>query len=409
MTAEVQYRTRYEDGQDFIFDRAWEHVWDFPNPHVVSFSVETMTPFSEIEFSYDLDTIAEYHDLNSKFSSALFEYKTPKSHTTNHTVPPTYIAYRQSLSGTKRIWLRIISGDKETVADIQKIILTTVKPIKAEEETVKVKFWHWGGNRPDYNVRHLDAPTWDEIRGNYSPKVVDSLAALVTIRPEDITGGRLAILHGPPGTGKTTAIRALCREWKKWCNIDYIVDPESFFGNAMYMTECLMSTADSIDPYDEDDEDDDAIEALLKTAHEATGRSFSLPRYVSSPPKTDGTPSWRLLIIEDAEEFMNPDAKAHVGQALSRLLNVGDGFIGQGLNILILLTTNTKMADVHPAIKRAGRTFANIEVPSLSKEEAAKWLGVPVAEDLTLAELYEKKNDTMIGDGIEQFEPTGYL
>ena len=45
------------------------------------------------------------------------------------------------------------------------------------------------------------------------------------------------------------------------------------------------------------------------------------------------------------------DAGAHadVGQGLARLLNVCDGMVGQGLRILILLTTNEDLGTMHPA------------------------------------------------------------
>src|SRR6202041_1390193 len=103
----------------------------------------------------------------------------------------------------------------------------------------------------------------------------------------------------------------------------YIIDPEQFFGNAQYMTSTLMATSEGVTssppmegrrstPWGvDDDEDDRAIRRLLEEEYD----------------DDEEESSWRLLIIEDAEEFLHKDAKEHVGQALSRLLNVGDGFI----------------------------------------------------------------------------------
>lgn len=44
---------------------------------------------------------------------------------------------------------------------------------------------------------------------------------------------------------------------------------------------------------------------------------------------------WRLLVLEDCGEFLRADAKQEMGQGLSRLLNLTDGLLGQGLNLLV--------------------------------------------------------------------------
>src|SRR5438046_8444628 len=88
------------------------------------------------------------------------------------------------------------------------------------------------------------------------------------------------------------------------------------------------------------------------------------------PPK-----HWRLLVLEDTGELLTPDAKSIIGQGLSRFLNVVDGLIGQGLRVLVLVTTNEELRRLHPAVARPGRCAANIEFTALPADEAAAWLG----------------------------------
>jgi hypothetical protein len=83
----------------------------------------------------------------------------------------------------------------------------------------------------------------------------------------------------------------------------------------------------------------------------------------------------RLLVIEDCDELIATTAKDRSGQGLARLLNLTDGLLGQGLSLLVAITTNEPVTSLHPAIARPGRCIAEIEVGLLSDEEARRWLG----------------------------------
>jgi hypothetical protein len=137
------------------------------------------------------------------------------------------------------------------------------------------------------------------------------------------------------------------------------------------------------------------------------GRAGAEPaaaRVAVEPPHAEGdeledgfgarrAPQWRLLVLEDTGELLRPDAKAIIGQGLSRFLNVVDGLIGQGLRVLVLVTTNEEVGALHPAVARPGRAAANIEFRPLSREEAAAWLerhgiDAPPPSTRSLASLY---------------------
>jgi hypothetical protein len=113
--------------------------------------------------------------------------------------------------------------------------------------------------------------------------------------------------------------------------------------------------------------------------------------------------NWQLLILEDTGELLTADAKAVIGQGLSRFLNVVDGLIGQGLRVLVLVTTNEAIRALHPAVARPGRCAANVEFRRLSPDEAGEWLRRHDAEGdaraaMTLAALYARAEGLPDGD-----------
>jgi hypothetical protein len=253
-------------------------------------------------------------------------------------------------------------------------------PDPSSSHEVPVTFWMYTPQGPRPSWRPIAVPAWEEIESNYAARTRDQLAGLMSdFQPA--RGGQLVLWHGEAGTGKTFALRALAWEWREWCQIHYIVDPDSFFGeHADYLMSVLLeppfpmmvggerygssvgfTTLHELEDFDEDGEEDQRL--------------------------------WRLLVMEDTGELLSSDARERTGQGLSRFLNVVDGLIGQGLRVIVLVTTNEEIKKLHPAVARPGRCAANVMFDAISRDEASEWLAAHGVDEestgsRTLASLY---------------------
>lgn len=239
----------------------------------------------------------------------------------------------------------------------------------------RLGLWLWHANHhgpPSLVRRRVEVPRWEEIERNYPEPVSRVLGPLVSLRAT-ARSAKLILWHGPPGTGKTTALRALISGWREWCQPHYIADPEAFFRDPSYISHVLTAPTGS-----------------------------------GGGPGRDSM--WKLLIAEDCDEYLRASARRDAGVGLGRLLNLADGLLGQGSRALILLTTNEEVGRLHPALSRPGRCLAAVEFPLFAPIEASRWLGRPVTRSLSLAELLEERGDIgRISGPPELVRPGTYL
>jgi ATPase family associated with various cellular activities (AAA) len=236
--------------------------------------------------------------------------------------------------------------------------------VEKRPDVLLVRTWYAGFQGVTSSYSDLILPSWDEIASNYPEPTRTQLNELMALGPpsNDSLEGKLILFHGAPGCGKTFAIRALLRSWCEWCAPELLIDPESAFGETRYL-----------------------IQLLRSTAHQEPG---SAERF------------WRVLVAEDADKYLGADARATDNPALDRLLNVSDGLIGQGSRLLYLLTTNSELAVLHPALVRPGRNLGVVEFRKFTADEGHRWLGAdgPVPKgEMSLAELFATRNGRFNG------------
>lgn len=158
----------------------------------------------------------------------------------------------------------------------------------------------------------------------------------------------LILLHGTPGTAKTTLIRHLI---SRLCSKKKIIYVPS------YMIEQLAS-----------------------------------PEFITFLQKHKNS----ILILEDAEYALQARESEFGVQAVSNLLNITNGLLNDATQIQVIATFNMDKKNIDPALLRAGRLLTEWKFDKLSVEDAKRLAkaidkDLDITEPMTVAEIYNGK------------------
>lgn len=263
-------------------------------------------------------------------------------------------------------------ADQEKIADLTKVLEEGSSRQPPEDDDGKAIYMLFPERNGGYTYRELPnhIPVDSFNVENYEPLVVEGYERIKADLESAKPRGRIALLDGPPGTGKSRLVQGLILN----TNARFVfVSPQDVVATSSpQFLSALINFNDNED-------------------------------YIMD---VDKTRKYRpiVFIIEDADDLV---AKRGVDNmsSISAVLNLGDGILGQLLDIRMIMTTNAKKTELDDAITRPGRLSANIGVGPLSVEKANQVFarlqeeaGVEVTGPVfdtpkTLAEVYSAFND----------------
>lgn len=251
------------------------------------------------------------------------------------------------LGTTKLICITIIGNDQNINDKLIQHIKDTKKKYKTNEEVRKDKTFYTisssqrGFELEDLNIKteHLKSIIFD----NYNDDFINADEVIKSAIDNDKKG--LILLHGIPGTGKTSYIKHLITGDSK--------------RKIIYIPTHLTS-------------------------------AISSPNFISFV-KSDLSNS--VLVIEDAEQVLltRENGESHK-EAVSNILNMTDGILADALNILIICTFNTDMENIDKALLRKGRLLLQYKFDELSKDKTDalcnKLFGKTTGKAMPLSDIY---------------------
>lgn len=210
--------------------------------------------------------------------------------------------------------------------------------------------------RTGMEIRSFDSAIGVPLeRGNYAPDVLDFYDKVCVELAAQTPCGRLVILDGPAGTGKTYLLRAFVERLTSK-NLGFVYLPAS-----------MVATLDG--------------PQMLSLIEDSGGEGR------------------KVFIIEDADDCLVNRSVGGMSH-IRTLLNYCDGFLGAMLDICVIATTNSgyigRTDKIDDALLRPGRLLARAAVRALAPDLAAARIatlvgGGNIAPDkpMTLAEIYQ--------------------
>lgn len=211
-----------------------------------------------------------------------------------------------------------------------------------EEKRYDIKLLKSENGYLDVEDFNLKIPEVD-IELNYGKNFVRAHEKIIEKLNTNNESG-IVLLHGDPGTGKTTYIKFVASLIN---NKDVIFIPPS------------------------------------------TAEALSEPSII--PFLMDHRNS--VLIIEDSEKVISDREFGGSSIGVSNILNLTDGILGDCLNIQIIATFNMKKEKIDQALLRKGRLIAEHKFTNLSVDDSNKLLehigkNIKVDEPMSLADIY---------------------
>lgn len=164
-------------------------------------------------------------------------------------------------------------------------------------------------------------------KGNYSAQTIADYEVIVDDFKSKTPSGRLAILDGPPGTGKSFMVKAMLLDIP---NAIFVVVPSN-----------MVSSIGG----------PELIPLLLKTK------------------QTQANSGPTCLILEDADQCLAPRASDNIS-SISSILQLGDGLFGSLFDVRIIATTNAQAKEIDRAITRDGRLTKRISIGPVQYDDA---------------------------------------
>lgn len=207
-----------------------------------------------------------------------------------------------------------------------------------------------------FDIKSLGDGSSPLMTDNYLPEVLEDIDFVIKSFSKTPPAGRICILNGEPGTGKTHLIRSMLMQ----LDCVFLIIPSNMIDSLdkPEFTPLLMN---------------------IKNEHEKP----------------------IILIIEDGDVCLVPRKNDNIS-TIASLLNLSDGIMGAIMDIKMIISTNADIGEMDAAILRPGRLCRNIHVGPLPYEQANRVyqrlmndpnIRLEQKRYYTLAEIYDRFNN----------------